>query len=137
VTPVGHIDPKEWQRVIDVNLTANWRLVRAFDPLLRLSPAGRAIFVTSEVARTAHPYWGAYATSKAGLETLARLYAGEVSKTAVRVNLVDPGIVRTRLRAAAFPGEDPKKLKPPEEVADAFVELAAPDCTRHGELLRL
>jgi NAD(P)-dependent dehydrogenase (short-subunit alcohol dehydrogenase family) len=118
-----------------VNLTANWRLIRAMDPLLRMSDNGRAIFVTSGVARGVFPYWGAYAASKAGLEHMVRTWAGEVTKTSVRVNLLDPGIVRTRLRAQAFPGEDPMNLPSPEEVTDFFVSLGADDCTLHGELV--
>jgi NAD(P)-dependent dehydrogenase (short-subunit alcohol dehydrogenase family) len=136
LSPLGHIDAKDWDRVVAVNLTANWRLVRTLDPLLRRSEAGRAIFVTCAVTTAVFAYWGAYAASKAGLETLARTYAGEVSKTALRVNLVDPGIVRSRLRAAAFPLEDPAKLRAPDEITDPFVALAAADCTRHGEIVR-
>jgi NAD(P)-dependent dehydrogenase (short-subunit alcohol dehydrogenase family) len=136
LSPMGHIEPKEWERVIGVNLTANWRLIRAMDPLLRMSEAGRAIFVTSGVARGVFPYWGAYAASKAGLEHMVRTWAGEVAKTPVRVNLLDPGIVRTRMRAQAFPGENPDKLRPPESITDAFVALAAEDCARHGELVQ-
>jgi NAD(P)-dependent dehydrogenase (short-subunit alcohol dehydrogenase family) len=135
LSPMGHIEPKEWERVMAVNLTANWRLIRAMDPLLRMAENGRAIFVTSGVARGVFPYWGAYAASKAALEHMVRTWAGEVSKTPVRVNLLDPGIVRTRLRAQAFPGEDPMKLRPPEAVADAFVDLAVDDCARHGEVV--
>lgn len=137
LSPMGHIDPKEWERVMAVNLTANWRLIRAMDPLLRMSDSGRAIFVTSGVARGVFPYWGAYAASKAALEHMVKTWAGEISKTAVRVNLLDPGIVRTRMRAQAFPGEDPQKLRPPEAITDAFVELAAEDCARHGELVEV
>ena len=98
-SPLGHIDPATWCEVVDLNLTANWRLIRAMDPLLRVAPAGRAIFVTSGVARGVFPYWGPYAVSKAGLEMLVKIYAGEIAKTRVRANLIDPGIVRTRLRA--------------------------------------
>jgi NAD(P)-dependent dehydrogenase (short-subunit alcohol dehydrogenase family) len=134
-SPLGHIDPATWAEVIDLNLTANWRLIRAMDPLLREAPAGRAVFVTSGVARGVFPYWGPYAVSKAGLEMLVKIYAGEISKTRVRVNLIDPGIVRTRLRARAFPGEDPSRLPPPESVADAFLALALPECTRNGEVV--
>jgi len=105
------------------------------DPLLRAAPAGRAIFVTSEVARGTFAYWGPYAVSKAGLETLVKIYAGEIAKTRVRANLLDPGVVRSRLRARAFPGEDPAKLPPPESVADLFVELASPDCAHNGETI--
>src|ERR1700724_2199254 len=106
LSPMGHFELGTWAEVMDVNLTANWRLIRALDPLLRLSEAGRAVFTTCAAARDAVPYWGAYAASKAALETMVRIYAGEVAKTNLKVNLVDPGIVRTRLRAQGFPGED-------------------------------
>jgi len=134
-SPLGHIDPAVWSEVIDLNLTANWRLIRAMDPLLRAAPAGRAIFVTSWVGRIAHPYWGPYAVSKAGLEMLVKIYAGEIAQTPVRANLIDPGMVRTRLRARAFPGEDPSRLPPPESVAEIFLELALPQSTRNGEVI--
>jgi NAD(P)-dependent dehydrogenase (short-subunit alcohol dehydrogenase family) len=94
--------------------------------LLRAAPAGRAIFVTLGVARGVFPYWGPYALSKAGLEMLVEIYAGEIGKTRVRANPLDPGIVRTRLRARAFPGEDPNRLPPPDSAADAFLALALP-----------
>jgi len=131
LSPLGHIDAKTWDQVMAINLTANWRLIRSFDSLLRLSDAGRAIFVTSGVG--ARAYWGAYAVSKAALETLVRIYAAEVAKTNVRVNLLDPGAIRTAMRAQAFPGEDPMTLRPPESITDLFVELARPACTRNGE----
>jgi NAD(P)-dependent dehydrogenase (short-subunit alcohol dehydrogenase family) len=136
ITPMGHIDPQEWQQVFDVNVTANWRLIRMFDPLLRRSEAGRAIFVTSGIAQGVFPYWGAYAASKAALEMMVKTWAGEITRTKIRANLLDPGVVRTRMRARAFPGENPDTLKPPEAVTDAFVALAAADCTRHGEVVR-
>ncbi len=135
-SPLGHLDPATWSEVIDLNLTANWRLIRAMDPLLRAAPAGRAIFVTAGVSRGVHPYWGPYAVSKAGLEMLVKIYAGEITKTRVRANLIDPGIVRTRLRARVFPGEDPARLPTPESVAGAFLPLALPQCTRNGEISR-
>ena len=134
-SPLGHIDPATWNEVVDLNLTSNWRLIRAMDPLLRAAAAGRAIFVTSGVARGVFPYWGPYAVSKAGLEMLVKIYAGEVAKTRVRANLIDPGIVRTRLRARAFPGEDPAALPSPQSVADAFLALALPECTRNGQVV--
>jgi NAD(P)-dependent dehydrogenase (short-subunit alcohol dehydrogenase family) len=134
-SPLGHIPPETWMEVMDLNLTANWRLIRAMDPLLRAAPAGRAIFVTAGVARRVRPYWGPYAVSKAGLEMLVKIYAGEIAKTRVRANLIDPGVVRTRLRARAFPGENPAHLPPPESVSDGFVALALPECTRNGEIL--
>jgi NAD(P)-dependent dehydrogenase (short-subunit alcohol dehydrogenase family) len=134
-SPLGHIDPKLWGEIIDLNLTANWRLIRAMDPLLRAAPAGRAIFVTSGIARAPRAYWGPYSVSKVGLEALVRTYAAEIEKTAVRVNLLGPGVVRTRLRARVFPGEDPMTLPPPETVADAFLRLALPECERNGEVV--
>jgi NAD(P)-dependent dehydrogenase (short-subunit alcohol dehydrogenase family) len=137
LSPLGHIDPKLWDAVIALNLTANWRLIRAMDPLLRAATAGRAIFVTSAVGRDALPYYGPYAISKAGLETLVRIYGGEVARTAVRVNLIDPGIIRTRLRGRMFPGENPASVPAPESIADAFVELALPECSRNGEIVTL
>src|SRR5438874_8422746 len=136
-SPLGHIDPATWAEVIDLNLTANWRLIRAMDPLLRAAPAGRAIFVTSRLARDALPYYGPYAVAKAGLETLVRIYAGEIASTQVRANLVDPGIVRTRRRAQIFPGEDPTRLPPPDSIADAFLQLALPECARNGEIAEI
>jgi NAD(P)-dependent dehydrogenase (short-subunit alcohol dehydrogenase family) len=135
-SPLGHIDPELWGKVVALNLTANWRLIRALDPLLRRAPAGRAIFATCRVARDALPYWGPYAVSKAGLETMVRIYAGEIAKTRVRANLIDPGAVRTRLRAHAFPGEDPADLPPPESVTDGFLALAMPECVGNGETVR-
>jgi NAD(P)-dependent dehydrogenase (short-subunit alcohol dehydrogenase family) len=132
---LGHIDPALWAEIMDLNLTANWRLIRAMDPLLRAAPAGRAIFVTSGIAQGRFAYWGPYGVSKAALEMLVRIYAAEISKTNVRANLIDPGTVRTRLRASAFPGEDPTPLPPPETVADALLALALPDCTRNGALV--
>ncbi len=136
LSPIGHIQPKTWVETLEVNLTANWRLIRSLDPLLQQSEAGRAIFVTSGAASSVLPYWGAYAASKAGLEMVVRTYAAEVRKTKVRANLLDPGKVRTAMRAQAFPGEDPGSLPPPEALASLFVDLAASDCTKNGEVVR-
>ncbi|HXP95261.1 MAG TPA: SDR family NAD(P)-dependent oxidoreductase [Telmatospirillum sp.] len=136
LSPVGHFALSDWAEVMAVNVTANWRLIRSFDALLRQSDAGRAIFVTSGVARSPHPYWGAYAASKAALETLAQTWAAEVAATSpLKVNLVSPGIVRTRMRAEAFPGEDPLSHPEPDAIADVFVDLAAPDCARTGDIV--
>ena len=137
LSPLGHVDPKLWQEVMEVNATANWRLVRALDPLLRAAPAGRAIFVTCAAAREAQPYWGAYAASKAALEAMVRVYAGEVAKLGVRANLIDPGPLRTDLRAAAFPREDRARLRPPEDAAEAFLALASAECAANGTLVTL
>lgn len=135
LSPTGHVMPQTWQEVMDVNLTANWRLIRSLDPLLRRSETGRAIFTTCAAAREARPYWGPYAASKAALETMVRIYAGEVEKTPIRVNLIDPGIVRTKLRLQGFPAEDRARLAAPEDVTEPFVALAEPLCTHHGEIL--
>jgi len=134
-SPLGHIDPAMWSEIIDLNLTANWRLIRAMDPLLRAAPHGRAIFVTSGIAQNPRAYWGPYAVSKAGLDVLVKTYAAEIEKTNVRANLIGPGVVRTRLRARVFPGEDPMTLPPPESVTEAFVRLALNSCTRNGEIV--
>jgi NAD(P)-dependent dehydrogenase (short-subunit alcohol dehydrogenase family) len=133
LSPVGHIEPRDWAEVINVNLTANWRLIRSLDPLLRTADAGRAIFVTADVARVPRAFWGAYAASKAGLEALVRVYADEMTRTKVRVNLIDPGKLRTALRARAYPGEKPETVPAPETVTEIFVSLAEVACTRHGD----
>jgi NAD(P)-dependent dehydrogenase (short-subunit alcohol dehydrogenase family) len=135
LTPVGHMDPPVWDQVVSVNLTANWRLLRSMDPLLRRSDAGRAIFVTSGVTRGVFPFWGAYAASKAGLEALVKTYAAEVAKFGLRANLVDPGVIRTAMRAQAFPGEDPQTLPAPEAITEVFVSLAEPSCRRNGQVV--
>ena len=136
LTPVAHVTPSTWDDVVSVNLTANWRLIRSCDPLLRSSESGRAMFVTSGAARGAFPYWGPYAATKAALETLVLTYAAEMEKTSVRINIVDPGVVRTGMRASAFPGEDPSTLPPPETLGDVFVDLASAESVRHGDIVR-
>ena len=136
MTPLHHIDADVWSDVMDVNLNANWRLIRTTDPLLRQSNAGRAVFVTSGAAHGKRPYWGTYAVTKAALEMMVSCWAAETEETNMRINLLDPGATRTGMRADAYPGEDPATVKPPEELADTFVELCSPDCDRHGELVR-
>jgi NAD(P)-dependent dehydrogenase (short-subunit alcohol dehydrogenase family) len=135
LTPLAHYPPDLWREVFAVNVDANWRLIRTLDPLLRVAPAGRAVFVTSGITRRVAPYWGAYAASKAALETLATTYAAEAAQSNLRVNLLNPGPTRTQLRAAAFPGEDPASLPPPEALTEAFVALAEPACVLHGQLV--
>ena len=137
LSPLGHVTADAWNEVLEINLTANWRLIRTLDPLLRRSEAGRAIFVTSGAAAAPRAYWGPYAVSKAGLEALVKVYAHEVENTPVRANLVNPGPTRTGMRAKAFPGEDPASLKPPEHVAETFVKLAEVACTDNGRLFDL
>lgn len=136
LSPVGHVDPNVVERVFALHARATFRLVRSLDPLLRASEAGRALFVTCAQAREARPFWSAYAASKAALEAIVLAYAAETARMELRVNLVDPGPMRTRLRARAYPGEDPATLPTPDEVTEAFVQLADAGCTRHGELIR-
>ena len=136
LSPLPHVTADAWDAVLDVNLTANWRLIRTLDPLLKRAEAGRALFVTAEEARGELAYWGPYAVSKAGLETLARTYAAEVANTNVRVNLLDPGPMRTGLRAKAFPGEDKNGLTEPADVAAFALTLLLPDVTENGLLVR-
>jgi NAD(P)-dependent dehydrogenase (short-subunit alcohol dehydrogenase family) len=126
LTPVAHLDPKVWDRTITINLTANYRLIRSMDPLLRRAEAGRAVFLTSTVGAAPRAFWGAYAASKGGLESLAFTYADEMESTPVRVAVVNPGPMRTKMRAQAFPGEDPETLPDPAEIAPLILELASP-----------
>jgi NAD(P)-dependent dehydrogenase (short-subunit alcohol dehydrogenase family) len=135
LTPLAHLDPKVFHDIVDVNVTANWRLIRALDPLLRASDAGRVLFVTSGAASKHTPFWGGYAMVKAALESLALTYAAECATTAVRVNLLSPGPVRTSMRAQAMPGEDPLTLPHPDELGPLIVDLLAPSCARNGEIV--
>jgi len=133
LTPVAHILDRDWDEVIAINLSANMRMIRTLDPLLRRSDAGRAIFVSSGVATAPRAYWGPYAATKAAMETLALTYAAETASTPVRVNIVNPGRTRTAMRAAAYPGENPAKLKGPEAVVPLFIDLASPTCEVTGQ----
>jgi NAD(P)-dependent dehydrogenase (short-subunit alcohol dehydrogenase family) len=137
LTPVPHILPDDWSEVVAVNLSAAWRLIRTTDPLLRQSPAGRAVFVTESRAREPRAYWGAMGATKAGMEHLVLTWAQEIAITPVRVNLFDPGPVATRMRANAFPGEDPTTLPAPEAVAESLAALCLPTEARNGDLIRL
>ncbi|GEO97667.1 SDR family NAD(P)-dependent oxidoreductase [Methylobacterium haplocladii] len=132
--PLGHITPKVWQQTIDVNVTANWRLIRSLDPLLRRSDAGRAIFVTSGAAHKCKAYWGPYSISKAALDAMVRTYAAETETTPIRAMLLSPGPLRTAMRRSAMPGEDPETLKTPEDLASSFVILASPAWTESGKI---
>lgn len=137
LSPLPHIPSQHWEQVMRVNVTANWRLIRTLDPLLRRSDAGRVIFVTSGVAQSARAYWAPYSVSKAALDCLAKTYANETSDSAIKVNVIDPGATATRMRAEAYPGEDQSKLRTPEQVAEAFVPLAMPDFTETGQIVEL
>ena len=137
LTPVAHIEPRDWAEVMAVNLTASWRLIRSCDPPLRASDSGRAVFLTTGVAQNPRAYWGMYGASKAGMENLVMTWAAEVEATPVRVNLVDPGRTATKLRAAAYPGEDPDSIAQPTDVAPGLAALCLPSETRHGARVRL
>jgi NAD(P)-dependent dehydrogenase (short-subunit alcohol dehydrogenase family) len=137
LTPLAHVEPQQWEETFAVNVTANWRLIRSLDYLLRAAEAGRAVFVTSGAAHGAQlkPYWGPYAVSKAALDALARTYAAEtVNVSRVKVMLANPGPLRTRMRAKAFPGEDPMTLRTPEELAPKILALCSPEWTQTGKL---
>jgi NAD(P)-dependent dehydrogenase (short-subunit alcohol dehydrogenase family) len=134
LSPLGHVELKDWDNLVAINITANWQLLRTMDPLLRQAPAGRAVFMTSGVAHMARAYWGPYSASKAALEALVRSYAAESATTNVRANLFSPGPTRTRMYASAFPGIDPLTLPTTEEVAKTIVPLCRPDCTETGKL---
>ncbi len=132
LTPVSHILDGDWAEVMTVNLAAAWRLIRSCAPVLAASDAGRAVFVTDSRARAPSAYWGMYGTSKAGLEHLVLTWAAETVTTKLRVNLFDPGVVASRLRGNAMPGEDPATLPTPASVAPGLVALCLPGEERHG-----
>ena len=132
LTPVAHVEPRDWHELVAVNLTAAWRLIRTCDPPLRASDAGRAVFVTTGRVLRPKAYWGMYGATKAGAEHLVQTWAQEVEKTSLRVNLVDPGVVATKMRALAMPGEDPTTIPQPADVAPAIAALCLPSETRHG-----
>ena len=133
-SPLGHIPVKNWQDTLALNVTANFQLIRCMEPLLKLSDAGRAVFITSGVAHKANAYLGPYAASKAALDALVRVWAHETATTHMRVNLFSPGPARTKMRATVFPGEDPDTLEMPEQIADLIVPLCSPDCTETGRV---
>ncbi|MEO1719730.1 MAG: SDR family oxidoreductase [Pseudomonadota bacterium] len=132
LSPTNHVKSDDWDRVIATNLTANWRLIRTLDPLLRASEAGRALFVTAEQARETPAYWAAYAASKSGLEGLVKTYAAEVQNSTVRANLLMPSPMRTDLRKQAYPGENPLLPTPPAEVAALAMRALEPTMTDNG-----
>jgi len=133
MAPMAHIEPDIWERTLSVNLTSIWFQAKTFDPLLRAAHAGRVVLVSSGAAVGARPFWGAYAVSKAGLESMARAWAAESEQTNMKINLLDPGGTATAMRASAFPGEDPATLPSPADIAPAFVTLLSEGCEGHGE----
>jgi NAD(P)-dependent dehydrogenase (short-subunit alcohol dehydrogenase family) len=134
LSPLGHIEPKDWDSVMTVNLTANWQLIRCLDPLLRRPDAGRAVFITSGLSWRSPAYCGLYAASKAALNVLVQTYAQETESTKLRVNAFNPGPTATRLYAAGWPGIDQAALPKPEDVAKAIVPLCLPACTETGKV---
>jgi NAD(P)-dependent dehydrogenase (short-subunit alcohol dehydrogenase family) len=135
LSPLTHLEPKLFDELLAVNVTANWRLIRSLDPLLRASEAGRALFVSSSVARKPRPFWGGYAMSKAAVESLALTYAAECAATNVRVNILNPGGTATAMRAKAMPGEDPAVLPTPEDVAPLIVQMLSAAWGENGGLV--
>jgi NAD(P)-dependent dehydrogenase (short-subunit alcohol dehydrogenase family) len=134
LSPITHVTPKDFTKVMDTNLTASWRLIRSMDPLLQASTAGRAVFVSSSVAQNVRAFWGPYAISKAAIETLARTYAAENAATPIRANILNPGPVRTHMRAQAMPGEDPETLPQPDALVADVLAMCTAQLTRTGEL---
>lgn len=134
ISPLPHVEVKEFSKVFDLNVTANFRLIRSLDLLLRQSDAGRAVLVSSGAADSARPYWGLYAATKAAVNAMAKSYAGEMASSTVRVNVFYPGAVRTQMRAKAVPGEDPNILPTPQDIAPALVDLVSPDLDANGQI---
>jgi len=136
ITPISHLKPKVWDQLFSINVTANYRLIRSFDPLLRAADNGRAVFLgSSNVARDPRHFWGGYAASKAALECLVKTYALEVEKSALRVNILNPGAIRTAMRARAVPGEDPMKLDTPADVTPLILKICSPDFLDNGKIV--
>lgn len=134
IAPLGHVEAKVFDKVMAINVTATWRLIRSLDPLLRLSDAGRALIMSSGAAHSARAYWGPYAASKAAVEAMARSWADESKNLPLRVNCVNPGATRTAMRAQAMPGEDPSTLPHPSEIAKTIARLTSPDLTETGQI---
>lgn len=134
LSPVGHITPSVWEKTFGLNVTANFRLIRSFDMLLKQSKAGRAIFVTSGITKGDFPFWACYKATKSALESLVTTYALENKNTNIKANLVDPGVVATKMRAEAMPGEDASKLKQPDDIAGKFVDLAVDSLQDNGKI---
>jgi NAD(P)-dependent dehydrogenase (short-subunit alcohol dehydrogenase family) len=134
LSPVSHIDPKVFERVFAINVTANYRLIRSLDALLRQSDAGRAVFVSASSSHSARAYWSAYAASKAALEALVKSYSNELGITRVKANIYWPGAIRTAMRAAAMPGEDPMSIPAPAEIAPGLVDMIMPDYAAQGSV---
>jgi NAD(P)-dependent dehydrogenase (short-subunit alcohol dehydrogenase family) len=136
IAPIGHVEAKVFEKVMAINVTSTWRLIRSVDPLLRLSDAGRAILLSSRAAHSAGAFWAPYAASKAAVEALGRSWAEETQNMKLKVNCVDPGRTRTAMRAQAAPGEDPASLPHPSEIAANILPLASPTLTETGRIFQ-
>jgi NAD(P)-dependent dehydrogenase (short-subunit alcohol dehydrogenase family) len=134
ISPIGHIEAKVFEKVMTINVTATWRLIRSVEPLLVKSDQGRALILSSAAAHKCRPFWGAYSVSKAAVEALARTWAGETQRLPLRIVSIDPGPTRTAMRAQAVPGEDPSTVPHPSEVAAKLLPLCGPDLTETGKL---
>ncbi|KQS80517.1 oxidoreductase [Rhizobium sp. Leaf384] len=137
ISPIGHFEAKVFEKVMTINVTATWRLIRTVEPLLVRSDAGRALIISSSAAHKCKPFWGAYSASKAAVEALARTWAGETQRLPLRILSVDPGGTRTAMRALAMPGEDPETVPHPSEVARTLLTLVGPDQTQTGKLFQV
>ncbi|MBX3568151.1 MAG: SDR family NAD(P)-dependent oxidoreductase [Rhizobiaceae bacterium] len=134
ISPIGHVEAKTFEKVMNINVVSTWRVIRSVDPLLRLSDAGRAVVMTSNAAHSARAFWAPYAASKAAVETLTRSWADETRTMPLRVNAFDPGRTRTAMRAQAMPGENPDTLPKPDEVAASMMALVDPALTETGKI---
>lgn len=134
ISPIGHVEAKVFEKVMNINVNATWRLIRSLEPLLIKSDAGRALILSSSAAHKCKPFWGPYSASKAAVEALARTWAGETERLPLRILCVDPGATRTAMRAQAMPGEDPETVPHPSEVAAKLLPLVGPDQTETGKL---
>jgi NAD(P)-dependent dehydrogenase (short-subunit alcohol dehydrogenase family) len=137
ISPIGHVEAKTFEKVMTVNVTGTWRLIRSVDPLLRLSDAGRAVAVTSSAAHAGRAFWGPYAASKAAVEALVRAWAAETANMPLRVNSFDPGRTRTAMRALAMPGENPETVPHPSEIARHIMPLVSPELQETGKIYQV
>ena len=133
LTPLSHLSEKDWQLSLNINLTSNWLLIKQFESLLLKSEYGKAIFLTSGASLGYRPFWGAYAISKAGLDSMIRAWSSEMKKTNLKINLYDPGATRTQMRARAYPGEDPQSLKDPVEISNDILKICNKDFVKNGQ----
>ena len=136
LTPLSHLSEKDWQLSLNVNLSANWLLIKYFESLLLKSKNGKAIFITSGASEGFRPFWGAYAITKAGLDSMIRAWSSEMKETNLAINLYDPGATKTQMRAKAYPGEDPDTLKNPIAVGEDILKICDKDFKQNGERIK-